>query len=99
MKWSMSRNIDFVLISSLLGRGSPRPGRSQMPVADHYESPRLDGEGQGWGDGRRRALRRASPPPGLPHQGGGEIWGEDDESFRDPVERRCTGGGRACAQD
>ncbi|HEX4800167.1 MAG TPA: cobalamin-dependent protein, partial [Sphingomicrobium sp.] len=35
------------------------------------KSPPLDGEGQGWGDADGSAPRRASPPPNLPHQGGG----------------------------
>jgi len=33
--------------------------------------PPLDGEGQGWGDADGRTPRPKSPPPGLPHQGGG----------------------------
>ncbi|MES2120583.1 MAG: metal-dependent hydrolase [Pseudomonadota bacterium] len=36
-----------------------------------FKSPPLDGEGQGWGEGRSHAKRDTHPLPTLPHRGGG----------------------------
>jgi methylmalonyl-CoA mutase len=56
-----------------------RAGRDEGKVRDALEklteaakSPPLDGEGPGWGDAGRGARPRQTPPPNLPHQGGGD---------------------------
>ncbi len=41
-------------------------------LTEAAKSPPLDGEGQGWGDAGDSVPRPQSPPPDLPHQGGGD---------------------------
>jgi methylmalonyl-CoA mutase len=53
------------------GRDEAKVRAALDALTEAAKTPPLDGEGQGWGDVRRRAPRPASPPPSLPHQGGG----------------------------